>query len=545
MGHMSILGWLSEPTPGRGVWFAGERDGWERVEYAVLAADARAVAADLAARGVGRGDVVAIALPGSRDGLAALYGAWAAGACATMLPVPGYGAGAEYTAHTAAILEQARPAVTFADAESAPLLEGVAQVSEVRRDGVGVETLVEPGGVAVLQFTSGTTRSPRAIQVTWDNIVSNFGVLYRWMEWKDGDGMASWLPFNHDMGLLACVMTAARQGDLWLMRPDQFIRGPERWLSCLGPGKASHAGSPSFGFGYVARRVRPEQWAELDLSGWRSAIVGGEVPDPGALRAFAAAAAPAGFDPAGIHPAYGLAENTSAVTAGAVGRPGRVVRPDWERMQFGEPVHVVETGLLLPPADAVTSEAGNGAGWLAGQGWPIPVDEVEVRIADGEGKPLPEGSLGEIVITGRSVADGYVGDEPFDGLLHTGDAGFVHDGDLYVLGRMGDSLKVRARTVYVEDLEFKAREAAGLNRLAVVSMSDRGRPGIAVFAETEPGPWADKVDQALRTELGPDPEIAVIAGEHGLICRTSSGKPQRRVMWQLWSAGKLPGTRIS
>ncbi|WP_169317446.1 AMP-binding protein [Actinacidiphila oryziradicis] len=542
---MSILGWLSAPTPGRGVWLAGERDGWERVEYAVLAADARAVAADLAARGVGRGDVVAIALPGSRDGLAALYGAWAAGACATMLPVPGYGAGAEYTAHTAAILEQARPAVTFADAESAPLLEGVAQVSEVRRDGVGVETLVEPGGVAVLQFTSGTTRSPRAIQVTWDNIVSNFGVLYRWMEWKDGDGMASWLPFNHDMGLLACVMTAARQGDLWLMRPDQFIRGPERWLSCLGPGKASHAGSPSFGFGYVARRVRPEQWAELDLSGWRSAIVGGEVPDPGALRAFAAAAAPAGFDPAGIHPAYGLAENTSAVTAGAVGRPGRVVRPDWERMQFGEPVHVVETGLLLPPADAVTSEAGDGAGWLAGQGWPIPVDEVEVRIADGEGKPLPEGSLGEIVITGRSVAVGYVGDEPFDGLLHTGDAGFVHDGDLYVLGRMGDSLKVRARTVYVEDLEFKAREAAGLNRLAVVSMSDRGRPGIAVFAEAEPGPWADKVNQALRTELGPDPEIAVIAGEHGLICRTSSGKPQRRVMWQLWSAGKLPGTRLS
>lgn len=541
---MSILGWLSAPSPGRGVWFAGERDGWERVEYAELAEDARAVAADLAARGVGRGDVVAIALPGSRDGLAALFGAWAAGCVATMLPVPGYGAGAEYTAHTAAILEQARPAVTFADAESAPLLESVAQVSEVRRDASGAGTVQEPARVAVLQFTSGTTRSPRAIQVTWDNIVANFAVLWRWMEWKDGDGMASWLPFNHDMGLLACVMTAARQGDLWLMRPDQFIRGPERWLASLGPGKAAHAGAPSFGFGYVARRLRPEQWAELDLSGWKSAIVGGEVPDPGALRAFAAAAAPSGFDPAAIHPAYGLAENTSACTAGAVGRPGRVLRPDWEQMHFGEPVRVLETGLLLPPPGALTPDAADGAGWLAGQGWPLPVDAVGVEIADAEGTALPEGSLGEIVITGRSVADGYVGDEPFDGLLRTGDAGFVHDGDLYVLGRMGDSLKVRARTVYVEDLELKAREAAGLNRLAVVAMSDGGRPGIAVFAESAPGPWADKVTQALRTELGPDPEIAVIAGERGLIRRTSSGKPQRRAMWQLWSAGKLPGTRL-
>lgn len=541
---MSIHGWLTTPAPGRGVCFAGERGGWERVSYAELADDASGVAADLAARGAGRGDVVAIALAGSRDGLAALFGAWAAGCCATMLPVPVYGAGAEYTAHAAAILEQARPAVTFADAESAPLLQSVGPVFPVRRV-AGSAATAEPGRVAVLQFTSGTTRSPRAIQVTWDNMAANFAVLYRWMNWQDGDGMASWLPLNHDMGLFACVMTAARQGDLWLMRPDQFIRGPERWLSCLVPGKARHAGAPSFGFGYAARRVRPEQWAALDLSGWRTAIVGGEVPDPGALRAFAAAAAASGFDPSVLHPAYGLAENTSAVTAGAVGRPGRVLRPDWEQMRFGEPVRVLDTGLLIPPPGAVTPDAADGTGWLTGQGWPLPCDEIGVQIADADGEPLPDGTLGEIMVTGRSVADGYAGGERFGGVLRTGDAGFVHDGDLYILGRMGDSLKVRARTVYVEDLEFKARAAAGLNRLAVVSMSDGGRPGVAVFAESDPGAWAEKVTQALRAELGPDPEIAVIAGPRGLIRRTSSGKPQRRQMWQLWSAGQLAGTRLT
>jgi fatty-acyl-CoA synthase len=552
-GRMSIYAWLSAPRPDRGVWFADEHGGWERLSYAALADDARAVAADLAARGAGHGDVVAIALPASRDGLAALFGAWAAGCCACMLPVPEYGSGAEYTAHVAAILGQARPVVTFTDADSAALFADVAPVSQVRYGPGGgtaatAATPVAPARVAVLQFTSGSTRSPRAIQFTWDNLAANIAVLYRWMGWRDGDGCASWLPLNHDMGLLACLMTIARQGDLWLMRPDQFIRDPARWLSCLGPGQAAHAGAPSFGYGYVARRVRPEQWAALDLSGWRTAMVGGEVVDAGALRAFAAAAGPAGFDPAAFHPAYGLAENTSAVTAGAVGRPGRVLRPDWEKLRFGEPVHVLQADDLIPaPGDGPGSAAdggADGAGWLVGQGMPLPGDGIGLEIVDVGEDALPGGMLGEIVVTGSSVADGYVGEEPFGGRLRTGDAGFVHDGELYVLGRMGDSLKVRARTVYVEDLEFKARAAAGLSQLAVVSMSDGGRPGLAVFAESAPGPWAGQVTQALRAELGPDPEIVIVSGPRGLIRRTSSGKPQRREMWRLWSAGQLPGTRL-
>jgi fatty-acyl-CoA synthase len=547
-GPMAVYGWLNEPVPGRGVWLADEPDGWERLEYAELANDARGIAADLAARGVGRGDVVAIALPGNRDGLAALFGAWAAGCCATMLPVPVYGAGAEYTAHAAAIIDQTRPAVTFADAESAPLLKSVVSVSPVRRAAPAAAVTAEPARVAVLQFTSGTTGGPRAIPVTWDNIAANFDMVYRWMEWQDGDGMVMWAPLNHDMGLHGILMAIARQDDLWLMRPDQFIRRPERWLSCLGPGKARHTAAPAFAFGYAARRVRPEQWTALNLSGCKAAMVGGEVVDPAALRAFTAAAAPSGFDPAVFHPSYGMAENTMAATAGGLlGRPGRVLRPDWEQMRFGEPVRVLETAPLVPKPGTgpVTSDSTDSTGWLTGHGLPLPADGVTIQITDADGKPLPDGTLGEIVVTGRLVTDGYVNGESFGGLVRSRDAGFVYDGDLYVLGRMGDSLKVRARTVYVEDLEFKARATAGLNRLAVVSMSHGGRPGVAVFAESEPGAWADKVVHALRAELGPDPEIAVIVGPHGLIRRTSSGKPQRRQMWQLWSAGQLPGTRLS
>lgn len=539
---MAATAWLGAPRPGRGVRLAGDGGGWDLVEYPALATAASGVAASLAARGAAPGDVVAIALPASRDGLAALFGAWAAGCVACMLPAPGYASGADYTAHVAAILRQARPVVTFGDADAVALLSGVAPVCPVEyappRQAGGWNGA--RAGVAALQFTSGSTRQPRGIQLTWDNIAANIGVITRWTGWRDGDGVASWLPLNHDMGFIGCLLTAvARQGDLWLMRPDQFIRDPARWLSCLGPGRASHTAAPPFGYGYAARRVRPAQWAGLELSAVRTAIVGAEAIDIDALRSFTLAAQGSGFSPSAFRPAYGLAENTVAVTAGAGHRTARVLRPDWQRMRFGYPAPVLQSADLVPDAAAWPA----GAGWLVGHGLPAAGDGIGVGIADDRGAPLPAGTLGEIVVSGTSVAAGYLGEAPWHGPLHTGDAGFVYDGDLYVLGRMGESLKLRARNVYIEDLEAKARAAAGLDRLAVVSITDGGRPGAAVFAEYRPGAWTGRVTAALRAELGPEPEIVVIAGSRGLIRRTSSGKPRRREMWRLWSAGELRGTR--
>jgi fatty-acyl-CoA synthase len=547
---MASAAWLTAPRAGRGIWLADQGGRWERITYAELASAARRVAADLDARGVRQGDVVAVAMPAGRDCLAALFGAWAAGACLCMLPAANYGSGQEYAAHAAAILRQARPAVTFADDDSAALLGELAPVSRVRY--AAAEAPVrQRAATAAVQFTSGSTGRPRGLKLTWDNIAANMKVLDRWTGWREGDAGASWLPLNHDMGFVGgLLLTVAHQGDLWLMRPDQFIRDPARWLSCLGPGRANHTAAPPFGYGHAARRVGRERWAGLDLSGWRTAIVGAQAIDRGVLRAFARAARPAGFDPAALMPAYGLAENTVAVTAGGpaagpAGRAGkttRVVRPDWRRMRFGEPVTVLETGVLVP--DEPDTDAG-GAGWLTGHGLPSRADGVGVRIEDSGGTPLPGGTLGEIVVTGGSVADGYLGEPPLGGVLRTGDAGFVLDGDLYVLGRMGDSLKVRARSVYVEDLDAKASAAAGLDRLAVIGVTDGGQPCVAVFAEARPGPWAGRVREALRAELGPEPAITVIAGPRGLIRRTPSGKPRRREMWRLWSSGSLRGTPVA
>lgn len=543
---MRLVSWLTGPRAGRGAWFSTDSaslESWGRATYPELARDARRVAADLAARQVGRGDVVAVAMPASRECLAAMFGVWAAGATLCMLPAPGFTVG--YESSVSAILRVARPAVTFGDTDAVSLLADAIPLSLP-----GELAEVAPAcGVAALQFTSGSTGSPRGIELSWENLDANIEVISRWLRWRDGDAIASWLPLNHDMGFVGCLLTAiANQGDLWLMQPYQFTRSPRRWLWSLSSGRACHTASPPFGYAYAARRA---SFDGLDLSGWRSAIVGAAAIGPSALQTFAAAAGPGNFPASAFLPAYGLAENTVAVTGS---RSGRAVRPDWQVLRFGSPVKVLQSAPLLAadpscPARAAgppsSPSARNAGGWLTGHGMPSPDDGIGVTIYDESGAELPAGSLGEIIVTGTSVARGYRGEEPFEGVLRTADAGFVYDGDLYVLGRMGESLKVRARSVYMEDLDARVEAAAGFERIAVVAVSDGGRPGVAVFAEARPGAWVASVVAALRAELGPEPVVSLIVGRRGLIRRTSSGKPRRREMWRLWSAGELQGEVVA
>jgi acyl-CoA synthetase (AMP-forming)/AMP-acid ligase II len=216
-----------------------------------------------------------------------------------------------------------------------------------------------------------------------------------------------------------------------------------------------------------------------------------------------------------------------------VHEPVRLARPDWSRTAFGQPVPIVETVELDPVSGPAFGAIEPGAGWLAGHG-----RAGDLHVIDDDGTPLPDGWLGEIVVRGASVAAGYDGlDSPrfSAGELRTADAGFLLDGHLYVLGRMGDSIKVSGRSVYMEDLDAKVAVATGLSaaRLCVVGATQAARTGLAVFAEAKPGPWQDAACAFLRAELGMGLDIQVVTGTRGLIKRTSSGKPRRRHMWQM------------
>lgn len=554
---MSALNaWLTAPDPRRGVRFLGTDaaadDDWELVSYPDLASAARRVGAAMRSAGVRPGDVVCLLMRTEPQCLTALFGALAIGATISPLVPSSFEGDEQYVDYVAAILRQAQPALVVTAEEFVPVASRAMRRADrpgspwVPEEAPDEAAVLAPAEIPLLQFTSGSTGTPRGVRVSAANLAANFAVQRRLFRWRDGGGVASWLPLHHDMGLISCCLQPiTAQGDLWLMRPEQFIRDPARWLGCFTPGRASMSAAPSFAFAYAARRVSAHRLDELDLSEWRGVCVGAEVIDAAALDTFARAAARTGFRHDVFVPSYGLAENTLAVSGGTQAR-ALLVRPDWTSMRFGEAVPVQQ---VLRLGDEPIER---GAGWLAGHGMPAAAEDIGVLIVDDAGTPLPDGHLGEILVTGSSVALGYRGDRSgtstrfVDGRLHTGDAGFVHDGELFVLGRMGDSVKLHGRSVYVEDLDARVAAAGALEvrQVAVVAHNEHGQVGLAVFVEAKPGAWVEKVTELLRAELGPDAALTLVSGRRGLIKRTTSGKIRRRHLWQSLRDGRLPATEI-
>ena len=300
----TIRDWLAAPATDAGVYFAEEGDGWEYRSYAELAELSWSIAALMRERGLPGGAGVCVIMPTGFPCAAAFYAVWACGGIFTPVAPPLFGDLGQYIAHVAAILEQAQPRLVVTSVEFADLARQ-AHAAAGRTDeplvvdpatlpAAGEREFSDPDECALLQFTSGSTGTPRGVRVSWPNLATNVGMISRLVDWRPGEAMVSWLPLYHDMGLVgAFLTTVTNQGDLYLMRPDQFVRDPARWLRAMT--KAQHSPSPSFAHGYVAHRVRAEEIAGLDLSGWRTLAVGSEPVELADLRSFAALTGPLGF----------------------------------------------------------------------------------------------------------------------------------------------------------------------------------------------------------------------------------------------------------
>ncbi|GIF23853.1 acyl-CoA synthetase (AMP-forming)/AMP-acid ligase II [Actinoplanes tereljensis] len=512
---MNIRDWLTDPRPGRGLRIATD-DGWESSSYAELALAARRSGAAMVEAGARPGDVVCLLMPTGYPLLCAFFGAWAAGLTPCMITPPSFSSTAEYTALVEAIVREASPALVVTDEKNAALVAN-SHVHREAAEPIEVRPVADDD-LAILQFTSGSTGTPRGIPVSWRNLAVNIECSRVWCDWQDGDSGASWLPLYHDMGLIGTLLTIiCSQGDLSLMRPAQFLRDPARWLECMTT--AAVTAAPPFALEYAADRIRPERMTGWDFAGWRTMFVGAQTIDPAVLDRFATAFAPAGFNPAALRPAYGMAETTLGVTGTLPGTRPLIVQVEPDSLRFGRPVKIERQFRL---GDAPVPGRG---GWFTGCGGPVL--DTEIGIVDEDGTALADGYLGEIVVSGTTVTGS-------EAIHRTGDAGFRHDGELFVLGRMGDSLKVNGRMVYVEDLEAAVVEATGLpaQRCVVVSVPETDRPGVAVFVEGRPGDWEAAATAVLRARLGADARLRFVLGRPGLIKRTTSGKPRRRELWQ-------------
>jgi acyl-CoA synthetase (AMP-forming)/AMP-acid ligase II len=330
------------------------------------------------------------------------------------------------------------------------------------------------------------------------------------------------------------------------LTPLDFVRSPALWLECFGALGATLTATPAFGLAHALRHVtrQPEALAGWDFSRWRSVIVGAERIDPGLLRRFAATLRPWGFDPDALCPAYGLAESTLAVTGVHPGDPVRVTGlPSGPRAvaRPSVPLHTDTDG--TDGTDSASESQVVGCG--------IPLAGAEIQVLDEDGAKLPEGQIGEITVRGLCVATGLrtshgllpAADQ--DGWLRTGDAGFLRDGELFVVGRMGDALKVRGTSVFAENVEERVAQCLGTPRHRVAALLGTIGTTDTVVLLVEDGrgreeTFWDAVPIVLRGCVGVDVQQRLFHGPPGSIARTTSGKPRRRLLWQRLTGPEPP-----
>jgi amino acid adenylation domain-containing protein len=386
--------------------------------------------------------------------------------------------------------------------------------------------LPAPAPTAFLQFSSGSTGSPRGVEVTHDNILACLRQATTAAGVTADDVVLSWMPYFHDMGLIGThLMPLAARAKQVKLGPLAFAKRPETWLRLATRHRATVLSAANFALALTARRVPDEALTDMDLRSVRLVGVGAEPISPAVWREFARKAGLAGLDPRALQPVYGLAEATLGVTCPPLGEVAVPVRVDRAALSEGR---AEDAG---PDADAAE---------LMDVGFGVP--GCTVRIVDDARVPLADCRVGHIEVRGPNVAHRYhaapdaTATTFVDGWLRTGDLGFLRAGRLCVTGRHKDVVFVNGRTFHAADLEDVTAATPGLpaGLVAVVGSTDpeSGTERVAVLVQWT-GPLTaagvevlDQVAARVRTALGHD-DVRVLPLPRGAFPRTTSGKLQR------------------
>ena len=521
----------------------------EVLTYAALAGQARNLAGRLLALGLVPGDRVAIAAESDGDFLRAFFACQYADLVPAPVPLPApFGGKDTYIAHVGRMIASAEARAAFAPKALAEWFvqasEGqgllfcgtVADVPDDRSEGLPAP---DPLGLGYLQFSSGSTRFPMGVAVTQTALMANVVAIGdTGLGVTPSDRAVTWLPLYHDMGLVGMLLTAIGfQTSIDMLPTGAFVRRPGLWLDLISKRRGTISYAPTFGYDLAARRAGATTLADLDLSSWRVAGLGGDMIRMEPLRAFAAAYASVGFDPHAFNASYGMAEATLALTLSPVGQGLRSDTID---------VADLETRGL---ARAATSESVRSREFaLCGQ--VVPGHRLEVR--NDAGALLGDRFVGRIFARGPSLMKSYFG-EPAetekalsaDGWLDTGDLGYTIDGQIVITGRAKDLIIVNGRNVWPQDLEWTAeKEVEGLRAgdVAVFSVNDdNGEERVVALVQCRTTDLAAR--DALAVEVG-----NVLRVRHGLdvkvtptpphaLPQTSSGKLSRSKAKALYVAG--------
>jgi fatty-acyl-CoA synthase len=516
------------------------------LSYNTLLSESLRVAGALHARGLVPGDRVALVVPEVSEFIRAFFGITAAGLVPVPLCPPAQaGDLPTFARQSRHILVASRASAVVTSEDVAPLLDvsgidGLAVLTiESLRGGpaIAVPTRVPLNAPALLQFTSGSTAAPKGVVLTHANLHANARAIAgpRGLDARPTDIGVSWLPLYHDMGLIGMLLSAVYTCvDTVVMSPVLFLKRPTAWLEAISTYRGTVSFAPNFAYELCLRRVKPSQIDALDLSSWRLAGCGAEPIRPDTLRAFAERFARAGFRASSFVASYGLAEHSLAV---AFGRDG--IHEDAVDAQ-----QLVHHSIAVPSANGSTRVVR-----LVGCGHALPGHEL--KIVDDEGRTLPERHLGSILARGPSVMQGYFEDPVAtavalrDGWLHTGDLGYLADGQLFVCGRTKDLIIRQGRKYHPPDLESAIADLPGVRSSGVVvfgiSRIDEPDEVVAVLEARASIASDGVVEQArrrVRETAGLELDRVVVTPP-GTIPRTTSGKVRRAETRDRYLAGTL------
>lgn len=525
------------------------------ITYEQLWVQAEIIANALKQRGIGIGDTVAIMLPSSADFFYAFFGVLLCGG----IPVPIYPSmrshHIEEYAHTAAKILQnavARVLISLASVTSinktlkvlVPSLMGIVSVTELMEQAAVSFDFpnITADHPALIQYTSGSTGSPKGVLLLQRNIMANIRAITQAMQITLADSCVSWLPLYHDMGLMSWLLSLYVGMPFVCLSPLAFTVRPEQWLWQLHYHRGTISAAPNFAYEMCVTKTAANSLEGLDLSAWRCALNGAEAVNPDTLERFSKKFASYGFSETTFFPAYGLAENTVCVLTP---EPGSLVKVDRIMRESFEQHHkAIAAATTVAKKDTL-------AFVCCGK----PIADHAIRLVNDAGEVITaERQVGVLQFQGPSAMQGYYHNPSAtqaiyaDGWWSSGDLAYKVAGEFYIVGRKKDVIIKAGRNFYAEEIEAVVNEVPGIRKGRVVAfgVSDAtfATERIVIVAEATTVRSKQKIKlqeqiiAALVISLGYPPDQVVIVAP-GTISKTSSGKLQRSRCRQAYLNGEL------
>ncbi|WEO77306.1 AMP-binding protein [Cryobacterium sp. SO2] len=539
----TLFDWMirhAERTPNEAAVIVDAPDGSVSHSWTDLSKLTARIRGGLLTRNIRAGDRVALSLPNGVELIASFLAILAEGAVAVVLPTPGGRRDSSYVSRLSGVWSDCAPVLLIEADELAerrrafPAVAGLRAVPIVELCGAQAAAghdaarRVPSSQAALLQYTSGSTRTPRGVVVTNRMIQANCRQAAEVYGDRADDVVVSWVPLYHDMGLVTAVMRPLFAGyTTVLQQPTDFVADPLRWLRAISRYGGTLSSAPDFAYAYCARRLTPADLIGLDLSRWRVARDAGELVRPSTFDAFVELTRAARFAPETFCPSYGMAEATLTVTATTPSSRPMRVRVDREQLIVG---------------NRVVRDSGSHE--LVSSG--MPVSGTVVRVADGDDRGgSQDGRVGELEVSGPQVAEHYysapIPRSP-EGGIRTGDLGFVLEGHVFVLGRHDDVVVVNGVNCFQQDITEACAGVAGVRAgriAAFVDDRDPSRQSLVVLVESSKegdvkrmaGEIRSRVFQALGLIVGHTELVAP-----GELPVTTSGKVRIAAARDAWLA---------